>query len=62
MQNKEEVYFLTIRQAMDFAEDHQADDTWDLWADYVARAAGKYNRTFVYKGGKGTEAENAKAS
>ena len=59
MQNKEEVYFLTIKQAMDFAEDHQADENWDLWGDYVARAAGKYNRTFIYKG---SEPGNAKAS
>ena len=62
MQNKEEVYFLTVKQAIAFAEDHQEDENWELWTDYVARAAGKYNRAFIYKGGEATQQGKAKAS
>ena len=62
MQNKEEVYYLTINQAQAFEKDHQADENWDLWTDYVARAAGKYNRAFIYNGGEATQQGKAKAS
>lgn len=62
MQNKEEVYFLTVKQAIAFAEDHQEDENWELWKDYVARAAGNYNKTFIYKAHEATQRESVKAS
>ncbi len=33
MQNTKEVYFLTIQEAEMFAQQHEADENWDLWTD-----------------------------
>ena len=44
---KDEVYFLTVKQAKINADLHESDEDWDLWDDARARAEGKMNKVFI---------------
>ena len=43
MQNKENVYFLTVKQAEAIATKHSDDAEWDIWADTEAQSKGMSN-------------------
>ena len=43
MQNKEYVYFLTVKEAKKIAEKHEGEDDWDIWHDPVAQVQGWLN-------------------
>lgn len=36
MQNNKYVYFLSIKQAIELAEQHEDDEDWELWGDTEA--------------------------
>ena len=44
---RNEVYFLTVKQAKINAGLHESDEDWDLWNDARARAEGKRNQFFL---------------
>ena len=44
MGTKEEVYFLTVKQAKKIADKFQADKDWDLWRDVEAVMRGFFNK------------------
>ena len=39
MQNKNDVYFLSVKQAETIAAKHEADD-WDIWTDAESNSIG----------------------
>lgn len=43
MQNKEQVYFLTVHQAKDIASRHETEPDWDIWKDEEAQCWGWRN-------------------
>ena len=47
MQNKGEVYFLTVSDAKRLAAKHEAEENWDLWTDDEAELLGGMNRMWL---------------
>lgn len=43
MQNKEEVYFLSVDQACEIAKKHEHEPEWDFWTDTEAQIKGHNN-------------------
>ena len=43
MQNKDFVYFLSVKQAEAIAAKHRDDAEWDIWADTEAQSKGMNN-------------------
>lgn len=43
MQNKDFVYFLSVKQAEAIAAKHRYDAEWEIWADTEAQSKGMSN-------------------
>lgn len=44
MKNRYYIYFLTVSEALEHAEKHEDDESWDLWMDGHAQIRGCVNR------------------
>ena len=40
MQNKDYVYFLSVKEANEIATKHESDEKWDFWTDAEALSKG----------------------